>query len=106
MQDYKEAMKTILAKYYEPTSIFEKVMPVYEATTSKMLHWFRGVIPENPIDEHDVYDVLLELGFQQKQKILFDKVQISEGNPKKGIKPEFEDVEVGRVLVWHLYEIL
>ena len=106
MQDYKEIMKTILAKYYEPTSILENVMPVYEATTDKMLHWFRGVIPENPIDEHDVYDILLEQGFQQKQKIIYEKVQITKGNPKKGIKPEFEDVEVRRILVWHLYEII
>ena len=64
MHDYKETMKTILAKYYEPTSIFGEVLPIYEATTDKMLRWFRGVIPENPIDEHDVYDILLELGFQ------------------------------------------
>jgi len=55
MQDYKDIMKTILAKYYEPTSIFGEVLPIYEATTDKMLRWFRGVIPENPIDEHDVY---------------------------------------------------
>lgn len=106
MQDYKDIMKTILAKYYEPTSIFGEVLPVYEATTSKMLHWFRGVIPENPIDEHDVYDVLLELGFQQKQKILMERVCIVQADKKKGIQAEYDDVEVGRVLVWHLYEKL
>lgn len=106
MQDYKDIMKTILAKYYEPTSIFGEVLPVYEATTKQMWNWFRGVIPEHPIDEHDVFDILTELGFQQKQKILMERVCIVQADKKKGIKAEYDDVEVGRVLIWHLYEIL
>ncbi len=106
MQDYKEIMKTALAKYYEPTSIFGEVLPVYEATTKQMWNWFRGVIPEHPIDEHDVFDILTELGFQQKQKILMERVCIVKADEKKRIRAEYDDREVGRILIWNLYEIL
>lgn len=105
MHDYTQTMKEILAKYYEPTSLLENVLPVYQASTVQMLNWFRGIIPKHPIDEHDVFDVLKELGFQQVQKILTEKVCIVEANPKKGIKAEYDEVEIGRVLVWNLYEI-
>lgn len=100
MDDYKEIMKNLLLQYYEMTPGGD----VVQMQTSQVLQWVKGIIPNKPIDEHDTFDVLKELGFKNSQKIITEKVCTFEGNKAKGIKPEFEDIEVARVLVWNLYE--
>lgn len=100
MQSYKEIMRRLVNDFYEP----EDEIPPHQATTSAMLNWFRGVIPHDPIDEHDVFDVLSECGFRQTQKIITERVCIVEEDKKKGIVAEYDEVEVGRILVWNLYE--
>ena len=61
MNDYKEILKTLLLRYYSPQSA-GTVSKTYH-TTSQVLAMAQGVIPNEPIDQHDVYDVLQELGF-------------------------------------------
>lgn len=102
MMDYKEIMKQTLLNYYEQ----ESEIPPYQITTKSLLNWFRGVIPNEPIDEHDVFEILTELGFRQAQKVLKEKVCIVEEDKKKGIRAEYDEVEVGRVLVWNLFDKL
>ena len=68
------------------------------------LRLLRGVIPNEPIDKHDMYDVMKECGFTISQKILTKKICIFEGDEKKNIPPEYDHVEAGRILVWNLYE--
>ena len=102
MQDYKEIMKHALLNYYEQDS----EIPPYQITTKLLLDWFRGVIPKEPMDEHDVFDVLIELGFKQSQKRIMEKVCIVQEDKKKGIRAEYDEIEVGRILVWNLYERL
>lgn len=102
MNDYKEAMKVLLQEFYSTTPEGSKI----EMQTSEILRWFKGVIPEKPITEHDVYDVLTEIGYQKAQKILTKQIVKVKADKKRGIEAEFENVEVGRILVWNLYEIL
>ncbi len=61
MNDYKEILKTLLLQYYTPHPI-GAVEKQYK-TTSQVLAMAQGIIPTEPIDQHDVYDVLQELGF-------------------------------------------
>ena len=61
MNDYKEILKTLLLRYYSPHPI-GAVEKQYK-TTSQVLAMAQGIIPSEPIDQHDIYDVLQELGF-------------------------------------------
>ena len=100
MEDYKEIMKELLLQYYDMIPSGDLI----QMQTSQMLTWFKGVIPGEPIDEHAAFDVLKELGFTTSQKILTKKICIFEGDKKYKIPPEYEEVEVTRILVWNLYE--
>lgn len=100
MDDYKEILKDLLLQYYDMTPEGDLV----QMQTSQVLSWAKGIIPSKPIDEHDTFDVLKELGFKQSQKIVTEKVCTFKGDEKNNIPPEFEDVETGRILVWNLYE--
>ncbi len=83
MEDYKEVMKDLLLQYYEMTPGGDLI----QMRTSQITDWFKGVIPSEPVSEHDTFEVMKELGFKNAQKILTKK-----------------KVEVGRFLVWNLYE--
>ena len=61
MNDYKEILKTLLLRYYSPHPI--GVVEKQYKTTSQVLAMAQGIIPSEPIDQHDIYDVLQELGF-------------------------------------------
>ena len=61
MNDYKEILKTLLLRYYSPQ--FAGTVAKAYHTTSQVLAMVQGVIPNEPIDQHDVYEVLQELGF-------------------------------------------
>lgn len=100
MEDYKIIMKELLLQYYDPVPEGEpKQMQTFE-----VLRFLRGIIPNEPIGEHDMYDVLKECGFQISQKILTEKVCIYEGDGTKDDPAEYDNVETGRILVWNLYE--
>lgn len=100
MEDYKTEMKDLLLQYYSPVPDGNNV----QMFTSDLLRWFRGIIPAEPVNEHDVYEVLKESGFKISQKIETEKMP----NPKFGTntsEPKKIEVETDRVLVWDLYEI-
>lgn len=101
MEDYKEIMKTLLWRYYSPIAAGNKVLK----STPDLLVMFRGIIPMQPITEHDVYEVMKELGFEIEQKIIKEKVCIFEGDEDEGLPAEYDEVEVGRVFLWALYEV-
>lgn len=100
MDDYKEVLKDLLSMYYDMIPGGEPL----QMQTSQVLTWAKGIIPSKSIDENDTFDVLKELGFKQSQKIITEKVCTFKGDEKNNIPPEFEDLEVGRILVWNLYE--
>lgn len=101
MEDYKEEIRLLLQKYYcNAGEEYKKI----QRTTNDILHMVKGVIPSEPISEHDIYELMKELCFEQEQKILTENVCTFEGDEKQGIPPEYEDVEVGRMFVWKLFE--
>lgn len=102
MMDYKEIMKSLLAEYYKPE---DPAGTPLHMTTGALLDMFRGIIPAQPISEHDVFELLQELGYRQEQKIFYEKVLISEGDHEAGIMPEYDNVEVARRFMWVLYEL-
>lgn len=101
MEDYKEEIRNLLQKYYWNAGKEHKMI---QRTTSQILQEVRGVIPQHPIDEHDIYEIMKGMFFEQEQKIYYEKVCTFEGDEEKGIPPEYEQVEAGRVFVWNLYE--
>lgn len=62
MEDYKEKIKEIISKYYSHT-VAENWEKEYFSTQA-ILEMVRGIIPTDPIGEHDVYEVMQELGYQ------------------------------------------
>ena len=74
MNDYKEIIKTLLLRYYSPQ--FAGTVAKAYHTTSQVLAMVQGVIPNEPIDQHDVYDVLQELGFTIELVTMPDDTQV------------------------------
>lgn len=101
MEDYKEEIRNLIQKYYWNAG---KEHREIKRTTSDILQEVRGVIPKHPIDEHDIYEIMKELLFEQEQEILYEEVCTFEGDEKKGIQPEYEKREIGRIFVWILYQ--
>lgn len=99
MDDYKQTMQDLLLQYYSPTPEGGNTV---QMQTGAVLNWFRGVIPNEPINQHDVFDTLKELGFKHSQKILKEKVIKKKAT--KWTEEISEEVEIERVLVWNLYE--
>lgn len=100
MEDYKEEIKKLLQKYYD--TLGEDDNKIYK-TTVEILEEVRGVIPFQPIDDHDIYELMKELNFWQDQEIIFEKVCIFEGDSSENIPPEYDNVEVERVFKWVLF---
>ena len=74
MNDYKEILKTLLLRYYSPQ--FAGTVAKAYHTTSQVLAMVQGVIPNEPIDQHDVYEVLQELGFTIELVTMPDDTQV------------------------------
>jgi hypothetical protein len=101
MEDYKEEIRNLLLKYYTNAGSEHKKL---QRTTAEILQEIRGVIPNDPISEHDVYEILKEMEFDQSQKIFYEKVCTFAGDKEKGLMPEYEQKEAGRLFVWEFYE--
>ena len=101
MEDYKEEIRNLLQKFYWNVGKEHKLI---QRTTAEILQEVRGVIPNQPISEHDIYELMKELLFEQDQKIFYEKVCIVEEYKAKGIKAEYDNVEIGRIFVWNLYQ--
>ncbi len=60
MEDYRQEIINLLTEYYTT----EKKENVIYSSTAEILDEVRGVIPSEPINEHDIYDIMKQLGFQ------------------------------------------
>ena len=101
MEDYTIIIKELILEYYSPQfSGGDK----YFYSTGKILSMCRGIIPQYPITEHDIYDTMKELGFGIELQVITEEVMVSPGNKKKGIPPKYEEQEVSREFLWVLYE--
>lgn len=99
MEDYKETMKTLFRCYYSTSPEAGKEKHI---STAEVLRMFRGIIPSEPITEHDAYDVLQELGYQKELKVFRQTVPVldDEGEPTG----ETREQETGRYFLWKVYE--
>lgn len=63
--DYKNEVKRLISENYEPADSLSKE---FQFTTAKLTQNLQNIIPYNAIDEHLVYEALLELGFEPKEE--------------------------------------
>jgi hypothetical protein len=101
MEDYKEEIKSLILAYYSQSGKDHKLL---QRTTTDILNEVCGIIPSEPISEHDIFEIMKELLFTKSIFIQKAKVCTFEGDEEKGIPPEFEIKEVGRIFVWNIYE--
>lgn len=101
MLDYKEEMIAIFMRYYAADGeMYQKK----NMTTEEIDFLFRGIIPNLPTSEHDVYEMLKELGFEQEKVILYESKIIKEANLKEGIQEEVDLIPVGQIFKWIVFE--
>ena len=60
MEDYRQEIINLLTEYYTT----EKKEDSIYSSTAEILDEVRGVIPSESINEHDIYDIMKQLGFQ------------------------------------------
>lgn len=61
MNDYKEIARTLLLEWFSPEPQAEGLV-IY--TTTELLVMVRGLLPQHPLDEHDIYEIMHESGFR------------------------------------------
>ncbi|MEO8534265.1 MAG: hypothetical protein ABI441_10955 [Flavobacterium sp.] len=64
--NYKEEIKRLISENYEAADLVSKE---FEYSTSQIVENLSLILPYNVIDDHLVYEALLELGFEPKEKI-------------------------------------
>ena len=62
MEDYKEDIRGLIGRYYTPYATTESWESTYKSTI-ELLAMVVGVIPTTPINEHDIYEVMKEMGY-------------------------------------------
>lgn len=90
MDDYKEIIKEMLSAYFTPNGTV--CMPM---ATKRVLRIIRGIIPNDPIDEHDIFAVLREMGFSYELYATYEKDE--SGNDTDEIKDQ--------LFLWNLFPI-
>lgn len=62
--DYKEEVKRLISENYQAADLVSKE---FEMTTLQLTINLSVIIPGNAINEHLVYESLIELGFEPKE---------------------------------------
>ena len=63
--NYKDEVKKLISNSYLPADVLSKE---FEYTTNDLVENFIRILPYTAIDQHLVYEALLELGFEPKEK--------------------------------------
>lgn len=63
--DYKEEIKRLISNMYEPADLVSKE---FRKTTAELVEGLRGILPENAVNHHVMYEALVELGFDAKEE--------------------------------------
>ena len=63
--NYKDEVKRLISDTYEPADMVNKE---FKQTTGSITMFLKSILPYNAIDDHLVYEALLELGFQPKEE--------------------------------------
>ncbi len=101
MIDYKEEMIALFMRYYATDG--EEYQKKH-MTTTEIDFLFRGVLPNLPVSEHDVYEIMKAEGFYQEKVIIYEEKIIVEENLARGIQQEVDLIPVGQVFKWVVYE--
>lgn len=101
MENYKQEIKNLLSLYYATRG--EDKAKITK-TTQQILRICQGVIPTQPVTEHDIYEVMKEMDFKIEQEIITKDYYRYEGDEKAGVPPIQKDVEMYRRFLWVLYE--
>lgn len=91
MEDYIEIIKKLIESNFLPFHS-EESTPI-QMGTYRILQMVHGVIPSEPIDEHDIFNVMTELGYKKTLKTLYNQ---KEGEEKK---------VSGYVYLWQMYKL-
>lgn len=70
MDQYIEEAKSLLLQYFEPE--FSGNLPIH-LTTLEVYKTLKGIVPSGIFNEHDVYDILIELGFSKDLQTFYKK---------------------------------
>jgi hypothetical protein len=62
--DYKEEVKRLLSEGYEPADLLNKEL---DFTTAEITDFLMSLIPAKAINQHLVYEALLEMGYQPQE---------------------------------------
>jgi capsular polysaccharide biosynthesis protein len=63
--DYKTEVKRLIQENYEPADMLTKEV---EKTTKDLVEGFSNIMSSKQVDEHVVYEALIELGYTPKEK--------------------------------------
>lgn len=63
--NYKDEIKRLIQEAYEPADIATQEV---EKNTTELVEGFRNIMSSKQIDEHLVYEALIELGYSPKEK--------------------------------------
>ena len=63
--NYKDQVKRLISENYQPADALSKE---FQFTTAKLVENLLNILPYNAIDEHLVYEALLELEFEPKEE--------------------------------------
>ena len=62
MEDYTEEIRELIVRYYSPIATTDSWESTYKSTL-ELLAMVVGVIPTTPVSEHDIYELMKEIGF-------------------------------------------
>nr|DAO47578.1 MAG TPA: hypothetical protein [Caudoviricetes sp.] len=62
MEDYTEEIRELIGRYYSPIATTDSWACTYKSTL-ELLTMVVGVIPTTPVSEHDIYELMKEIGF-------------------------------------------
>lgn len=96
MNDYTPIIIEMLTREYSNVPLGSKNSPVITPlfmSTSRILQMVRGIIPKNPIDEHDIFAIMQELGYRQVLKTIYHTDQ--DGN-------ETQEIDY-QIYLWELF---
>lgn len=91
MKDYIEIIKQLISSKFTPTPFAGAT--ALQLGTYRILQMVQGVIPSEPTDEHDIFNVMTELGYKKVLKTLYSK--------EEGKKKEVS----GYVYLWEMYKM-
>lgn len=89
MDEYKDIIIEMLGREFQPTGTTE---PEYKST-AVVLRMVQGIIPAQPIDEHDIFSVMKEMGFNYHLHTIY---AVDENGY------ETEKIR-GQVFLWEMY---